>query len=173
VSTSTLVPLAEYLNTTYRPDCDFLEGELKERNMGEQSHARVQLIIAKIFDTHRKSWDVRTSPELRVQVSVERFRVPDICVLHRSDAFEEIVRKAPLLCIEILSSGDSLRSLQERVNDYAAMGVPNIWAVDPWGRAGYYASPRGFVQPEDGMLRILNTPIAISLAEVFAELDEN
>jgi hypothetical protein len=36
-----MVPLSEYLSTTYRPDCDFLEGELKERNMGEQPHARL------------------------------------------------------------------------------------------------------------------------------------
>jgi Uma2 family endonuclease len=172
VATAALIPLSEYLSTTYRPDRDFLEGELKERNMGEQPHARVQLIIAKKFDNNRKHWDTRTSTELRVQVRHDRFRIPDICVLRRSDPFEPIVTKAPLLCIEVLSSGDSLRELQERVNDYAAMGTEHIWAVDPWGRAGYYASTRGFQQPEDGVLRIVGTPIGISLAEVFAELDE-
>jgi Uma2 family endonuclease len=172
MSAATLVPLSEYLRTTYRPDCDFLEGELRERNMGEQPHARVQLILAKIFDNNRKTWETRTATELRVQVRPERFRIPDVCVLRRSDPFELVITRAPLMCIEILSSSDTQRSLQERVNDYAEMGVEHIWVVDPWSRIGYHGSRRGFQQPEDGTLRVEGTPIAVSLAEVFAELDE-
>ena len=29
------VSLQEYLETSYRPDCDYLDGELLERNVGE------------------------------------------------------------------------------------------------------------------------------------------
>ncbi len=32
MSTATVVPLSEYLNTSYRPDCEYLDGELLERN---------------------------------------------------------------------------------------------------------------------------------------------
>ncbi len=32
----TLISLEEYLHTTYRPDCDFLEGVVEERNLGEE-----------------------------------------------------------------------------------------------------------------------------------------
>ena len=91
--------------------------------------------------------------------------VPDLAFL-RSDPFEDIVEPLDIECCY----AKSLRS--KRVNDYAAMGVEHIWAVDPIGRVGYYASRRGFQQPEDGVLRIAGTPIVISLAEVFAELDE-
>ncbi|MDQ2925293.1 MAG: Uma2 family endonuclease [Acidobacteriota bacterium] len=173
MTTSTLVPLSEYLSTTYRPDRDFLEGELLERNMGEHPHARIQIILGTIFETNRKAWNVRPSTEQRVQVRPERFRIPDICVQRRGDPQDLIVTVAPLLCIEVLSSADTLRSLQARANDYAAMGVEHIWAVDPWDRLGYYASARGFIQPEDGVLRVPSTPIAVSLAEIFAELDED
>jgi Uma2 family endonuclease len=172
MSTATLIPLSEYLATTYRPDCDFLEGELKERNTGEQPHALIQGILYFLFRLNRDIWKTRPLPEQRVQVRPDRFRVPDVCVVNLSDPAESILSKPPVICIEVLSSSDSLCGLQERVNDYAAMGVQHIWIVDPWGRAGYYASTRGFQQPEDGMLRIPGTPIAISLAEVFAELDE-
>ena len=51
------------------------------------------------------------------------------------------------------------------------MGVEHIWVIDPWMRIGYYASTRGFVQPDDGFLQIEGTPISVSLAEAFAELD--
>jgi Uma2 family endonuclease len=172
VTTATLVPLSEYLSTTYNPDRDFLEGELLERNMGEQPHSRLQSFFSYIFRLNRDAWRVRALPEQRVQVRPERFRIPDISIVHLTDPADLILRKPPLICIEIFSSADTMGDIQKRVNDYAAMGVENIWAIDPWKRLGYYASPDGFRQPTDGMLRVDGTAIAVSLAEAFAELDE-
>lgn len=172
MASTTLVPVSEYLGSTYRPDCDYLNGELKERNVGEQPHAHVQSILAAIFRDHRHDWQVRSLTEQRVQVSPTRFRVPDICVLRRADPKDPIVTVAPLLCTEVLSKDDTLNDLQARVNDYLDMGVEHIWVIDPLARVGYYASSRGFVQPEDGVLRIEGTTISVTLAEVFAELDE-
>ena len=34
-----LVPVEEYLRTTYRPDCDYVDGEVLERNVGEKDHS--------------------------------------------------------------------------------------------------------------------------------------
>jgi Uma2 family endonuclease len=172
MAAATIVSLSEYLNTTYRPDRDYLEGELEERNMGEQPHARVQGFLAYIFRANRDTWRVRVLPEQRVQVRAERFRIPDICVIRLSDPADPIIRTPPLLCIEILSVDDSLQRIQERVNDYASMGTQNIWVINPWSRIAYYATERGFEQPENGILRVSDTPIQVSLAEIFAELDE-
>lgn len=172
MATAALIPVSEYLATTYRPDRDFLDGVLKERNMGEQSHAHLQGILTRIFGTHRHDWHVRVLPEQRVQTSTDHFRIPDICVLRSSDPKDPIVRFAPLLCIEILSKDDSLSDLQERVNDYAGLGVAHIWVIDPWTRRAWLASTQGFLQPADGHLRIPDTLIDVSLADLFTELDE-
>jgi len=172
MGSTTLVSLEEYLHTTYRPDCDFLEGEVKERNMGEQPHAHVQGILTRIFGNHRRDWNVRALPEQRVQVRPNRFRIPDVCVLRGTDPKDRVIRFAPLLCIEVLSSDDTMRDMHERAADYRGLGVEHIWAIDPWKRLGYTLSEETFVQPSDGVLRVPETPIAVSLAEVFAELDE-
>lgn len=37
-----LVSVEEYLNTVYRPDCDYVDGELVDRNVGEKDHAKLQ-----------------------------------------------------------------------------------------------------------------------------------
>ncbi|SEG20107.1 Endonuclease, Uma2 family (restriction endonuclease fold) [Bryocella elongata] len=166
------IPVSEYLRTTYRPDRDYVDGELKERNVGEQPHAHIQAIITGIFREHRSDWGVRALPEQRFQITPTRFRIPDVTVLRNTDPKDAIISFAPLLCVEILSKDDTLGELQERVDDYATMGVENIWAIDPWKRAAYYASRQGFARTDDGMLRIEHSPITISLAEVFAELDE-
>ena len=174
MASAPLTPVSEYLATSYHPDRAFLAGEVKERNMGEQPHALIQGILSAIFHQNRKEWSVRVLPEQRVQIAPDRFRIPDICILRSSDTRDPIVRIAPLLCIEILSRDDSLGELQERVDDYAALGTEHIWAVDPWKRRGWLASTRGFEQqPADATLRIPGTPIAVSLPELFAELDED
>ncbi len=171
MATATLIPLSEYLRTTYRPDRDFLAGILQERNMGEQPHARIQGFFCALFNENRRLWQVRVLPEQRIQTSADRFRIADICVLRSSDPKDPIIHFPPLLCIEILSKDDTLGDLQLRVNDYAGLGVRHIWAVDPWKRLAYVASTRGFVQPEDNILRIPDTPIQIDLPTLFAELD--
>jgi len=37
-----LIPVSEYSSTSYRPDREYLEGVVVERNMGEREHSRVQ-----------------------------------------------------------------------------------------------------------------------------------
>ena len=172
MSTAALIPVSEYLSSIYHPDCDYVEGELEERNMGEELHAEIQSILVRIVGNHRHEWAVRVLTEQRVQLTPTRFRIPDICIVPRERPRGRIIGYPPLLCIEILSPEDRMHRMQGKVNEFAAFGVRNIWVVDPWERIGYYASPRGFEQPEDGTLRVAGTPIAITLADVFAELDE-
>jgi len=172
MATPVLVPVSEYLSTTYRPDVDYIDGELQERNLGEQPHAHVQGIIYAIFRENRKVWGIRPLPEQRLQISSSRYRIPDICVVRNTDGKDRIINFTPLLCVEVLSSEDRMSRVQERVNDYASIGVKTTWVIDPWKRVGYHATENGFVQPDDGVLRLEGTPIEVSLAEVFAELDE-
>ena len=42
MKTEALVPVEEYLRTTYHPDCDYVDGEVLERNLGERDHSEVQ-----------------------------------------------------------------------------------------------------------------------------------
>ena len=51
-----LVPLEEYLDTTYRPDCDYVDGEVLERNVGELDHSDVQSEFVHFFRSRRKRW---------------------------------------------------------------------------------------------------------------------
>ena len=42
------VLVEEYLETCYRPDCDYLEGELLERNVGEWDHRKLDVSAYRI-----------------------------------------------------------------------------------------------------------------------------
>jgi hypothetical protein len=74
-TTSALLTIEEYLKTEYRPDCDFVDGELEERNVGERDHNRIQLLIGSWFLTHEKTWNIEVIPEQRTRVSKSRVRI--------------------------------------------------------------------------------------------------
>jgi Uma2 family endonuclease len=117
--------------------------------------------------TREKEWRIRVVPEQRVQVKPTRFRIPDLCVVLADSPVEAIFRTPPFICIEILSKDDTFKSITERLDDYLAMGVPNIWVIDPHGRRGYIYNADGFVEAKDGTLRVPNSKIALPLASIF------
>ncbi len=84
METSALVSVEEYLNTSYRPDCDYVDGELLERNVGEHPHSDLQTELAYYFRSRRKQWKLHAVVEQRVQVKSDRYRIPDVCVLKTS-----------------------------------------------------------------------------------------
>jgi Uma2 family endonuclease len=71
----------------------------------------------------------------------------------------------------VLSKDDTLRSMQERVDDYVAFGVPNIWVLDPAKRRAYVCTHGDFREPEGRGLEAECSPIRIVLDDLFADLD--
>jgi hypothetical protein len=39
------VSVEEYLSTVYRPDCEYIDGEVVSRNVGEFDHGRMQIAM--------------------------------------------------------------------------------------------------------------------------------
>ena len=165
------VSISEYLKTGYRPDVDFVDDHIEERNLGEYDHANLQGILIFWLMRQQHEWKIRVLPEQRVRVSPTRFRIPDICVISREQEIEPVFTKPPLLVIEVLSKDDTLRSLQDRVDDYRAFGIPNIWVVDPVKRRAYVCVHGDFREPHNETLGVPESPIQIPLRDLFSSLD--
>jgi Uma2 family endonuclease len=171
MATPVLTPVEEYLRTVYRPDCDYIDGEVQERNTGEKPHSRLQSFFIRFFAQVEVALNVETLVEQRLQVSGTRYRIPDVMLVSLSDVDPRIVRTAPLLCIEILSSEDRMSKLQERLDDYASMGVQSMWVIDPWRGTAYAAQGNAVLHEVKGHLIVEGTEIGISVEAIFAELD--
>ena len=172
MATPVLIPLAEYLATSYSPDCNYIDGEVQERNMGEKPHSGLQTALIGFFLSHRLDWRVEVWVEQRTQVAATRFRVPDVCLTTLDDRSDDpIIRKAPLLCVEILSSEQSLRDMQLCADDYQRMGVRAVWVFDPVRRLAWTADAQGKLVPAEDLLAVPETSIRSSVSEVFAEYD--
>jgi Uma2 family endonuclease len=172
---SKLISVEEYLNTSYRPDVEYVDGEIQERNLGEFDHADLQTAISALLRNRQQDWKIRVVVEARVQVVPTRFRVPDVCVLAAGFEREQIIRRAPLLRIEILSPEDRLNAMRTRGQDFLDMGVAEVWICDPETRTAYVCSGdlnTPMAEHQSGTLRIAGTPIEVDVAAAFATLDE-
>ena len=168
MSSTTSISVSEYLNSSYRPDSEFIDGRLEERNLGEHDHAAVQAALVLWFGQHQDEWNIEVLPEQRIRISATKFRVPDICLVSLSEPVEQILTRPPLACIEILSPEDTLRRMQERINDYRDLGVANIWVLDPATQRGYDCQASGFLNATE--FAIPSTPIRLVLSELFARI---
>jgi Uma2 family endonuclease len=165
METDELISVREYLATSYDPDCDYVDGVVEERNVGETDHSYVQTAIAAYFFARRKEWGVCPLTEQRVQVSPTRFRVPDVCVVVGPKPKEQIIRTPPLICIEILSPDDRLSRVRERLNDYLRLGVPYAFLLDPETRKAYRWTTAGMTEVLE--LRTENPETAVPLEALF------
>lgn len=165
------VSIDEYLSTVYEPDCEYVDGELIERNVGEFDHSALQTILIGMLLAQRRAAGVHIFPELRVQVAARRFRVPDITVT-TSKGKGRILHEPPFLCIEILSPEDRASRVLVKINDYFSFGVRYVWVIDPEEKTAWSYTRDG--KRESATVLTTDSPrLTLDISEVFAALAED
>jgi len=161
MAVETLISVEEYLHTSYSPDMEYVDGVLVEINVGDPIHSFVQGRI--VHALYQKYPEIIVLPEVRSKTTDTRYRLPDVAVALRMPT-GRFVAEAPYIAIEILSEDDRMSRVIEKLEEYAAMGVPNIWVFDPRLR-------RMFVFREGSLLEVKGDAIsATSTVEPRIEL---
>ena len=170
-STTTLIPVEEYLRTDYSPDRDYVDGVVLERHVGEKDHNKLQKALLFYLGARERELGIFVIHEQRLQVTATRYRVPDFCVIAGSEPDKQVFDEPPLVCVEILSPEDRISRMQERIDDYLAFGVGYVWVIDPKTRRAWVHTPAGISEAKDGVLRTdkgTGAPeIVVPLAELF------
>ena len=161
----TQISVEEYLKTVYHPDCDYVEGVVEERNLGELDHSDIQGNLVTFFRSRFRQTGIKAYPEWRFQVKPARFRVPDVIVT-RGRPTEQILTTPPLLCIEILSPEDTISRVNQRIRDYIDFGVPVVWVIDPAERRVWIYRASG-MQEETDPVKLDGTEIEVPFSEIF------
>ncbi len=166
-----LTSLTEYLATSYHPDRDYVDGEVQERNLGEFEHAAIQAFLTSWFFQHRQEWQLHVLPEMRLRVSSERVRIPDVCLVIRNQPVEQVLTRPPLAVLEILSPEDRVLRYNERLADYRQMRIRHVWVIDPANKMGYDCSTTAWLPVEE--FRVPESPIFLRLIDLWNELAAN
>ncbi len=133
MATTIYMPIEAYLRGDYEfeADVDYVDDHIEERNLGTDGHSRWQLALQRWFMLNEEAWNVLVRPELRIKTAARRYRIADVAILDADQHREEVPTHPPLIVFEVLSPDDRLSRAKVRLADFASMGVPEIWLIDP------------------------------------------
>jgi len=168
MSTKVQMDVEEYLRTSFDgSDCEYLDGEIVERNMGELPHGDVQVNLAVLLRQLRQQLGIRVVTEIRIQIHSRRYRVADLGVW-RDDNIGTGIPTVPLfLAIEILSPEDRMVRMLPKIQEYLSIGVEWVWVIDPEEKSALSYSQTNPAGAVCDVLRTENPAIEIPLSRAF------
>ena len=165
------VSIEEYLSNPAYRHSEYLDGEVRELNVGTRFHARIQgrcfRKLDEYFDTRPGNY-VGTELHCRLRIGgKDRFRLPDLAVV-LGGFTEDYLDRGPDLAVEIRSPEDSIASQLRKIDDYFLNGTKLAWLILPEEQSVLVllpnAAPRTLVAGEtlDGgdLLPDLRIPVA-------------
>jgi Uma2 family endonuclease len=168
MASKTLMSVEEYLHTSFDGcDCEYVDGEIVERNMGEMGHSGVQGRLIHLLFLLEAALGLQIKPEIRIRIASSRYRIPDIGVWLPGDIGTRIPTVPPFLAIEILSPEDRWPRMHAKIQEYLGHGVEWIWVLDPEDRNAWCFSQGNPAGTPTDTLRTENPAIEIPLNEVF------
>jgi Uma2 family endonuclease len=130
VATKTQITAEQYLRMTFEHDAEFVHGEIVERAIPDYIHSRIQVLLAALFESLRRTHGLLACVELRLKLASDVYRIPDVSVF-AGPQHQAVPDTPPLIAIEILSKDDRYSDLMQKLDEYLTWGVANIWVVDP------------------------------------------
>ena len=163
MGSTTLVPVAEYLRYSGKPNCEYRDGVLYPKPMPTTFHGLLEFMLVVML----RKLGLQAAPEVTVKVSPTKYLVPDVIaarVLQSPYPTEPV-----LLCCEILSPEDRLGTMLAKCEEYHAWGVPFCWVIDPVKRTAWEYHSAAEPDRVTSTLRAGEFPVG--LEELFSALD--
>ena len=131
MSVGTLIPVGEYLKTSYHPDREYRDGVVMERNVGDEAHSLLQILLGTYLARRRRQWQIAPYTELRIRAREGWYPIPDVCVYMLPKPAGRFPTTMPLLWIEILSHDDRMVEVLQKARDLVECGAAYVWIIEP------------------------------------------
>jgi len=165
MATKPLVPVEEYLRMSFDgPDPEYLDGELVERHLGDDSHSATQSNLDGILHPLKKKFRIHVRPEIHMRLAPTRIRVADLAIFLQKPA-ERIPASPPHVVVEIVSPGDRYVEVHDKLAEYRGWGIKHIWLIDPVSRTFSVYDDAGL--REVPVLELPEFQLSIEKADVF------
>jgi Uma2 family endonuclease len=119
---------------------ELVKGELRKMSPAGSEHGAIIINITFLIVRHVKANDLGVcfgaETGFKIASDPDTVRAPDLAFVRRERVPESGVPKkfwpgAPDLAVEVLSPGDSLEEVEEKVEDWLAAGTRAVWVVSP------------------------------------------
>jgi len=170
------ISVEEYLRGDYEPACEYVDGVLEPKPMGDKKHSALQTELIFFLRGEAIKFSLWVRTELHMRTAARRFRIPDVAVFAYPVEGERFAENAPLFTIEVLSPEESLKTLRAKIADQLSMGTSLVIVADPHSRTVYTARPGlGFHEVAPPLTVSIDVPergtLAIDFDELFRLLD--
>lgn len=168
-----LVPLEEYLHTTYEHDVEYVDGVLVERSLPTYIHGILQMLLGAWFIRYAKEFGFLVTSETRVEtVAGRRYRIPDVLLGPPVNDYNGPLRAAPFAVFEVWSPDDRLGRQTQRYQEFWSRGVREIIVLDPEARKSWRWVENALIEaPIDGISFPGGRTVPFSSADLFQELE--
>lgn len=148
---------------------EFVNGQFVERVLGGETHSECQLnvvlrlkpIAKRIGATVHQEWTL---------ASGDGWLIPDVMLTHPG-SYETDQRgyltSTPMLCVEVLSPGQTQSELLRKCQQYHAWGVPHCWVIDPFTRVCFESSGPGAFKLIEVGAELTAGDVRLATAEIF------
>jgi Uma2 family endonuclease len=164
----TRMSIADFIAADYGREFELVDGELRERHVGNYSHSRIEALLGAWFIQNEDGWGAVALIEMDTIILPSSFLKPDVALVPFGAAPDRLV-DPPLLTIEVLSPSDTLRKQMEKCEQYRELGVRSMWIIDPENRTGWAWDGDQWVEAR--RLEASGTEIYIDLGYLFERLD--
>lgn len=115
---------------------EWVDGELIIVNPPTLRHALIIRFLINAFEAQISQLSLPwiTLSGIGVRTSVNRSRIPDICVINREQIPNldvSAVMESAIIAVEIVSPESRTRDYRFKRSEYGAVGIPEYWIVDP------------------------------------------
>ncbi len=164
------ISLEEYLENPTEPESEYLDGELFQKAMGTNHHARLQLRLGVLLYRFEGLGLGQAVVEQSIRVRPDAVLIPDVAVLIPDNAEGGVITSVPLLCIEILSPSDRFSYTVRKCKEYTRCGVPACWIFDPVEQQAWISDVHG-LKPVAADGTLTAGEISLSMVEIFPRVD--
>jgi Uma2 family endonuclease len=167
------VTVDEYLNSSYRPDLEFVDGVLIERAMPTDPHSLLQVIVAAWFYMLRKKFGFAVMTERRTEIVPRaRYRIPDVMLCAAPVSRNKALRIVPWAVIEITSPDDRWSEQLDRLGEFQQIGVRHIILLDPEKCIAFRFDDGSLLQTKFTSLDLPTGSVPFDTEALFRELQE-
>jgi Uma2 family endonuclease len=171
IAPTTLVSVDEYLNSSYRPDMEYVDGVLVERSAATVPHSLLQHLLEIYLEQYCEQFQFEPLPEVRTQiVERARYRIPDVMLCPVPLPPGKIVNTIPWAVIDILSPEDRFSDLVARFQDYKKIGVRHMVLLDPEDLVAYRFENGALTQTRFTSIELPTGELPFDSEELFQRL---
>lgn len=127
------VSLEEYFRLNIKPECEYIEGELRQKPMGTREHMRLERRLIELLRRYEQQGLGEAIHELSIHFSDRSVLIPDVAFTWPDQPTEKhgALDGPPRLCVEILSPSQRPSDLFAKCREFHVRGVAMRWVLDP------------------------------------------